>query len=481
MKAATLLSVLLIFMLIFVFPFSVNSAKAQNADDNSGVPQLTNTGNWWQINISTVTVLFPVQAQKPMFLWYYNDNSSEIYCLKYRGLIEYLPLDGYYAPDCEANPQTMQSLMLSRYGSVGGMGMGGMGGMQNFIGNEYQSWVSEFHPSYLPFSTCTWKLAGPSQGIDENNNAYVSFNLTLRNAPPEFDFTKNNISFMCTFYENQRTQQPYGLYSYIIGAGEMDMVMSVSDWNWNSNYMGRFFSSMHHDYGVTVPQQNDSLTLWCDLTSLNMQNLDVALTDANEPSTSVPQNSTLASMGLLEGSSTVSDIIAGGHQIHMQNMAESTTDQLSVPTSAVTPYRMQFAEGDKTLPGFFDFMNHVAVINPTTQQAYSEAASASYRTTDNYMQLFICYHYFGANTLEHDPSIGIDTKAQLIPENLPVVFIVIAVTLVAVFMAITSRRSGTNNSQVLSARFNSNPSLYIRCLKACTRFSNIFQSRIKSG
>ena len=124
----------------------------------------------------------------------------------------------------------------------------------------------------------------------------------------------------------------------------------------------------------------------------------------------------------------------------MQNMAEEITDQLSVSTGTLAPYRMQFAQDDQTLPGFFNFLNHAAIVNPTTQQAYAEAASASYRTESNYMELFICYPYFGSNTLEHGPSIGIDTQAQIIPENPSILFIVIAVTLVASVMAVTAQR-----------------------------------------
>jgi hypothetical protein len=290
------------------------------------------------------------------------------------------------------------------------------------------------------FSACTWDLTGPSEGTDENGGAYVSFNLTLRSAPSGFDFAQDNISFRCTFYENQTSQQPYGLYSYTVGPEQMEMNLYVSNWAWNTNYMSSLFTSMHRDYGVTVPSQTGSLALWCDLTSLNMQDLGKALNDADEPLTSVPENSALAPTGLLESSSTLTDVIAGGHQIHMQNMPESVTDDLSVPTGGAAPYRMQFAEGDKTLPGFFDFVNHAAVFNETTQEAYSEDAAASYRTANNYMQLFICYPYFGANTLEHGPSIGIDTNAELIPENLPVILVIIIATVIAIATAKTSHK-----------------------------------------
>jgi hypothetical protein len=168
---------LLIFLLVFaLIPFLANQAKAQTTDESVEPPQISNNGQWWQINTSTITVLFPSNAQKPMFLWYYNDNSSEVYCVKYRGLIEYLPLNGYYTPDCEANPQTMQSLTLSEYRGLGGMGMGCMRGL---IGNAYQGWVSDFHPSFLPFSACSWDLTGPSEGTDENGKKALENYTTL--------------------------------------------------------------------------------------------------------------------------------------------------------------------------------------------------------------------------------------------------------------------------------------------------------------
>ncbi len=455
MKNSTFFGVLLIVLLGFaVVPFSINPAKAQNAGGTSGVPQVTNTGQWWQINTSAITVLFPFESQKPMFLWYYNDNSSEVYCVKYRGLIEYLPLNGYYTPDCESNAQNMQSLMISRYGAgVSGTHMNQFRGM---MASAYQSWSSEFHPSYLPFSACTWHLVGPSQGTD-SNGAYVSFNLTLSGPPSGFGFAENNVAFSCWFYENQTTQNPYGLYAYTIGPSEMRMALSVNNWSWNTNHMGGFFHTMHQDYGVTVPSQQGSLALWCDFATVNMQNLEIALNDANTPLTSVPENSTLAPTGLLEDHSTMTDIIAGGHQIHMQNMPESTTSSLSIPAGAAESYRMQFAQGDKTLPGFFNFINNVAIVNKTTHSVYLGDTTASYRTSDNYMELFICYPYFGSNTLEHDPSIGIDTKAQLVPENLPVTIIFLMVTAIAASIPLARKTKKTLSSPSIDISSFSNP------------------------
>ena len=437
-KTNIVIGAFFIFLLVFgVTPLFANQAKAQNANDNSEQPQVSSDGQWWQINTSTITVMFPAQGQKPMFLWHYTNNSDMVYVVKYQGLIEYLPLNqNYYTPDCEANPQTMESLMMSRYGMGGGMHMGEI---QGAIGNAYQSWVSDFHPSYLPFGACTWDLTGPIEGTDENGAAYVAFNFSLRVAPSEFGFAQDNVNFGCRFYENQSTQQPYGLYSYEIGAGELKMDMTVNDWTWNSNYMTGLFTSMHNNYGIDVSSQSGSLALWCDFASINMQDLDVALNDANEQTT-VPQNSTLAPMGLVEGSSTMTDIIAGNHQIHMQSMDASTAASLGITTGTPANYRMQFAQGDKTLPGYFDFVNNAAVIDPTTHTAYSADASASYHTADNYMQLYVCYPYFGANTLEHDPTIGIDTSADLIPENPAILLVVIAVTLITAATAIISRK-----------------------------------------
>jgi hypothetical protein len=421
--------------------FVVSQAKAQGVGDILDQTQVSNNGQWWQINSTSINIMFPSQGQKPMFLWYYNDNSSEVYCVKYRGLIEYLPLNGYYTPDCEAYPQTMQSLMMSEYGGMGGMGGMGMNQIQGTIDGAYEGWVSNFHPSYLPFSACSWSLTDPVQVRDENGSSYVSFNFTLTGPPSGFGFTQNNIIFRCVFYENESLQQPYGLYSYTIGPRQLAMDMSINNWSWNTNYMSSFFSTMHQQYGVTAPAQTGSLALWCDFSSINMQDLNIALDDANEQLTSVPLNSTLAPKGLLESSSTTTDIIAGGHQIRMQNMPESVTNPLGIPTGAsAAPYRMQFAEGDKTLPGYFNFVDNAAFINETTNNAYAEQTTASYRTADNYMQLFICYPYFGSNTLIHDPSIGIDTSAQIIPENIPAALLIAAITTVVLITAVCSRR-----------------------------------------
>lgn len=424
-------------LVLTVVPFFVASlpVKAQTSEVGYSVG-LVNTGQWWQMNTTTTTVLFPVDGQKPMFLWYYNNNSQDIYSVKYRGLIEYLPLDGYFTPDCEANPQTMQSLMLSRYGMGGGMHMNQI---QSTINSAYQNWQSNFHPSYLPFSACSWQLEGPSQGIDEDGNSYVSFNLTLSGAPSEFGFAQNNVTFNCWLYENETVQNPYGSYMYNLGGGELAMDFSVNSWSWNSQYMSNFFGSMSQNYDVNVPERSDSLTLWCDFGQISSQDLGIALHDADEGLESVPANSTLAPTGLLEGSSIMTDIIAGGNQILMQNMLRSDASPLGVPSNQQEIYRIQFAQDDQTLPGYFNFANSAAIIDRTTGAVSTEGATASYRTADNYMQLYICYSYFGEDTLVHDPSIGIDTNAQLIPENVSIITILILVTILALSVAVTTK------------------------------------------
>ena len=219
----------------------------------------------------------------------------------------------------------------------------------------------------------------------------------------------------------------------------MRMEMSVSHWIWNSNYMRGFFTAMH-GYGSTLPPQTDSLALWCDFASIKMQDLTVALNDADEPLQSVPQNSTLAQTGLVEANSTTTDIIAGGHQIHMQNMQKSTATALGVPTNVFENYRMQFAEGARTLPGFFDFINKAAIIDQTGQASEIDT-TASYRTAGNYMQVFICYPYFATNTIEHDPALGIDTSAQIVSENIPVPLVLALITVI--FAATAIKSSGT--------------------------------------
>ncbi len=406
-----------------------------------GQVQTYNDGQWYRINTSLITILFPANGQKPMFLWYYTNDSSRVFAVKYVGLVEYMALNqSYYMPSTEANPQTMQSLMMTQYGVGVGMGNQRMESMRARIATAYLSWITNFHPSFLPFESCRWTLTGPVIAVGQDGASYVSFNFTLQNAPPRFSFANDNIVIRCRFYVNQTTQQPFGLYNYTVLPGQMKMDLVIRDWNWNLDQMNSFLSAMQNQYNIAIPLHKGGLALWTDMATINIQNLSAAQADANEPETGVPDSSGLAQVDPLEANSTMTDMMANGQRIHVQNEEQTQTVPLNTDNRLNGSFRLQFATGDKTLAGFFDFVNTAAIINQTTGAVSTVNVAAAYRTSGNYMQVFIGYPYFGANTLEHDPTIGLDTSAAVVPENLPLILVATAIFTMAAAIALKLRK-----------------------------------------
>ncbi|MCW4046709.1 MAG: hypothetical protein NWE99_03995 [Candidatus Bathyarchaeota archaeon] len=140
---------------------------------------------------------------KTMFLWWYSNDTSKVYVVKYKGLIEYTTLDNqYYGQKYEANAQMVQERMMTKYGMHGNMMQRRM--IQQRIRNAYLNWLSDFHPSFLPFSAARWNLTDPVEVTREDGASYLSFNFTLVKAPAGFDFAEGNVIIHCTL-EQQRT------------------------------------------------------------------------------------------------------------------------------------------------------------------------------------------------------------------------------------------------------------------------------------
>lgn len=52
--------------------------------------------HWWRIETGFITILFPSGGKKPMFLWWYSNDTTDVYLVKYKGPIEYMTLDNTY-------------------------------------------------------------------------------------------------------------------------------------------------------------------------------------------------------------------------------------------------------------------------------------------------------------------------------------------------------------------------------------------------
>ncbi|MEM2995216.1 MAG: hypothetical protein QXI91_04285 [Candidatus Bathyarchaeia archaeon] len=395
---------------------------------------LSNDGKWWKVQTDLITIMFPAGGKKPMFLWWYTNDTSNIHVVKYKGLIEYLTLDfDYYRNEYVANNLTIQERLEAKYA------MSKPEPHRTQIRNRiraYFGWLLGFHPAFLPFSACRWNLTGPENVTREDGVSYISFNFTLVDAPPTFDFAEGNVIIRCRFYATDAAENVCGLYDYTAKAGELKMDLIIKGWDWNTDKLNSLFEVLQNEFGLTVPKLRAGLALLVDLASINAEKLQIAEQDVNTPLQTIPEDAVTDPAEPVGENSGLSNIIAGGQKIQIRNRITEQTDALNVRTRLHERFRLRFANESQTLAGFFDFVNTAVVINTTTQEKTIVNVTAAYMPRGNYVKLFIGYPYFGDGVLEHDPSIGVEEVVPWLSIRLPLILLGVTAAIVVVVVAV---------------------------------------------
>ena len=397
-------------------------------------------GKWWKVETDLITILFPADGKKPMFLWWYSNDTDNIYVVKFKGLIEHIRIDyPYYLRKYEANASLVRERLEATYAGSGDY----QAQIRERIEEAYMLWLLGFHPAYLPFSACRWNLTGPDEGMREDGISYISFNFTLVEAPPVFDFAEGNIIIRCRFYAEKATEDVYGLYNYAVNAGELKTDIVVNNWNWNIDQLNELLETLHDEFGTTVPKLRAGLALWVNLASIDEDKIPLAEIDANSIQPVLPDNSYLAPSEPIETNSATSDIIAGGQRIRVRNMIASETEPLNVINRLRERFRLRFARGSQLLAGFFDFVNKAVVIDSTGHPTEVNV-TAAYIPAGNHMRLFIGYPYFGSDTLEHDPSIGVEGVTPWLPTKSVMILIGATIVIAIAIATVKIRRKSVN-------------------------------------
>jgi hypothetical protein len=402
-----------------------------NADDSETLNfEVGSDGQWWRIKTDPITILFPAGGKKPMFLWWYTNDTNNIYVVKYKGLIEYMTLDyPYYLHKYQADNLTIQERLEAKYASMGPF-------RSQIIQRIVAHMMTKFldvHPALLPFGACQWNLTGPVTVTRPDGVSYISFNFTLIKAPPRFSFAENNVIIRARFYTTDATESAHDLYNYTVHAGELKMDFVVKNWDWNIDKLNELFDDLNENFGITKPQMRAGLALWTDLASINITDMPIAQQDANSAS------------DLVEGESTTSDILVGNQRVQVQeNKVAAGDDEIPIRKRIGERYRLRFAKGSQTLAGFFDFVDKAVVINEDTGEAAAVNVAAAYISAGAHMRVFIGYPYFGNSTLEHDPSIGVEESAPWLPTGLLVILLSATVVIAASVLAVKVRKKTVN-------------------------------------
>lgn len=438
--------------LLLAMPALAVLSPTANADDSAEniqslpvEPPYVWNNTWYRFESPLVTLIFPARGTKPMFLWWYTNDSSTIYVVKFQGVIEYLILDKpYYRHRFHADNTTIKETLWNTYIEPRLRQKYYYGYRWRYDGavGTFFGLLLGLHRAYLPFSACNWTLTGPE--FVEDKGCW-SFNFTLIDVygHRRLEFAENNIEIRCRFYNTTTAEKPdenYPDYNYTVAAGQLKFDFVVKHWEWNIDKINAFLKE--HDIDKEIPESRTGLALWINMASIKLEDLPCAENDVQNQA----ENQ-------VEACSRMREAAVNGEYCTVD---KNETSQDEKPIQAMLQLRERFRErirlhfvvGAKDVPvGFLEFVPWARLLNETGGTVEYVNVTASYIAAGGHLRLFICYPYFGNYTLEHDPTIGL-TSAPLIPElmNQKLLLVLIGATVVIVIFvaAVKVRRKPIN-------------------------------------
>ena len=433
MKAKNLaIGFLAILLAVAVAPLT--TAKSTSEESFSAPVVLPTDGNWSYIQNDFITIAFPADGKKPMFLWWYTNDPNNINVAKFKGLVEYSTFEKpYFLWRCQAENWRIRERLHTRF-YVPKQHM--LGGMMKSRAMEKLWKIGNFtglHASYLPFSSSKWRLDGP-ENVTRGDVKYLSFNFTLVDVPgrrEQFQFAEDNIIIRCRFYYTPTTEDVYGEYAYTVDTGELKIDLIIKHWEWNIDKLEPTIQELR-DIGLDIPKSKASLALWVNLASINMTKLEVAEEDAEST----------ADLDFTERTSTAQNMYVEGDKVSVVQDRAEIDEEIPLRNQLKEHFKVRFEKGNTTFEGFFKFVPQAIVTDGITYNTTD--VTASYISAGAHMRLFIGYPYFGNYTLEHDPSLGAEGVSPWLPTNLLLILVGVTVLIAVAVAAVKVRKKTVN-------------------------------------
>ncbi|UCE29176.1 MAG: hypothetical protein JSV85_00050 [Candidatus Bathyarchaeota archaeon] len=426
---ATLLTVLLISI---AFPSTI----LVSAQEDEVQATWRTRGRWTYIENDMITIAFPANGEKPMFLWWFTEDPENINVVKYKGLIEYIAFDTEYfiwrhLAEAWRIRERIQAHYYEpiRHRIQSQLRLKAILRVLSEIGNH-----TGLHSPYLPFGGCRWELSSP-MNVTKSDTKYLSFNFTLVDVPdyrPNLQFAENNIIIRCRFYYTSATEDVEGRYTYTMDAGELKMDLVVKHWDWNVDKLKPLLEELREEE-IDVPDGKAGLALWINLASLDL--LKLAEDDA----------ATAEDTSITETASTTRNIYVEGQSVSVTQNRTGLEDEQPLQSRARERFKFRFEKGNTTFAGFFKFVPKALIRDPVNNTVIEDVdVTASYIAAGRHMRVFLAYPYFGSNALEHDPSLGVESLPQLITPSLVVVLIGATAMIAVVILVVRWTRKMVN-------------------------------------
>ncbi len=428
-------TILTILTMSLVLPLIAQPASAQTLTKPEVLQHGPNGSPKWKwIKTDNINIIFP-SSGKPMFLWWYANDTSHIYVVKYKGLIEFLTFDyPYYRRIYEATETRLRAILNETYYGPSEHMLQEMIRMRIRQRLMYLAFLYGLHSPYLPFNACQWNLTGPSE-VTRGDIQYLSFNFTLVQVPfSNLKFAENNVIIRCRFYYTSAKEDVEGYYTYTVGAGELKMDLIVKNWDWNIDRIQPLLTELA-EYGIEVPVRKAGLSLWINLASIPIEQIGLAEQDAETISGGQVETASMTQNIYVEGTRT--DVVQNKTQ-----MANELEQPMTARARIMERFKLRFERGNATLAGFFKFVPQALIRDGENTTVVD--VKASYISAGHHMRLFLSYPYFGNKTLEHDPSIGLETLPTLITSRLLLILVGTASVITLAVLAVRWKRKTIN-------------------------------------
>jgi flagellin-specific chaperone FliS len=269
--------------------------------------------------------------------------------------------------------------------------------------DAYREIIMAFkHPFYFPFDAAKWSLIGPENITDGKGNIIgmqFSFNLTEVH-DKRFKFAEGNILIRNRFYFVP-VQEKINNQTMNITRAELKSDIIIKHWEWN------FYEAMKHANNNKTIEPfiinilsafKPTLILKAHFTAPRMpsdpyKDFNVLLKQGGEDEVSIGdvEVETHGEHGLKLGVNMENDTEIGEHEINKVRMPG-----LIIKTS------------QGLVGGFFRFVPNATVTYPNGTKEIVPV-KGYFILHGKHVTTFLVYQYFDNGTLEHDPSIGIET------------------------------------------------------------------------
>ncbi|NWF87252.1 hypothetical protein HXY32_05530 [Candidatus Bathyarchaeota archaeon] len=428
--------------LLLALPAIAASLPLAKADEEIGddegwpvEPELYRGAVWYKFETPLVTMIFPAGGKKPMFIWWYTNNSNEIYVVKFKGVFEYLTFDlPYYDRRYNADELTIQERIGERFIDPKINHLAPM--MRRQIREEIMERLGlliGLHPAYLPFSAGSWELQGPKLVVN-GNTTYWSFNFTLKTVPMySFRFAENNIQLRCRFYNSTATEIIDKNHNYTVAAGQLKFDFVVGNWKWNIDKISDFISWLqthYPQYNIEILPHKTGLALWINMASIKLEDISEVESEIQNQ-----YENTVETRSHMPGATI-------GDDYYPVTENKTETGEYETPIPLINRFRervrVNFASNEQPIAGFLEFVPWARLLDESGATVRYVNVTASYIAAGAHLRLFLGYPYFGNYTLEHDPTIGL-AYAPPIPTLIkPIMLMLLIAATIAIAAAVVA-------------------------------------------